>query len=446
MFRWIALASFTLAAIAATNTPTYYQDVLPVLQKNCQGCHRPGEAAPMSFLEYKSTRPWAKAIKNAVAVKKMPPWFADPNHGKFANDASLSDKERNALIAWADDGAPEGDAHRAPKPVNFVEGWNIGKPDQVFTMPQAFSVPAEGTVEYQYIVIPTNFTEDRWITAAEVRPGSRPVVHHVIAFIRPKGSRWLAGAQPGVPFVPSAAARNRLTTEGSAAAKPEARPVDPQESSAQLLQTELLVGYAPGMPATQCLEGSAKLVPAGADLVFQMHYTATGKPMSDQTSVGVVFSKQPPKLRDLTLSAANNRFAIPPGDPNYEVKSQITLREETNLVLMMPHMHLRGKSFEYNVVYPTGERQTLLSIPRYDFAWQLVYVPQKPVLLPAGSRVECTAHFDNSPNNRYNPDPKATVRFGDQTWEEMMIGWFDVTIPASMNPADLFRGRRAATD
>jgi len=441
MLRWIAITSFlSVAALGAANpSPTFYKDVMPVLQRSCQNCHRSGEAAPMSFLDYKGTRPWAKAIKAAVQVKKMPPWLADPHYGKFSNDRSLADADRSTLVAWADAGAPEGNLKDAPKPVEFVEGWNIGKPDVVYTMPTAFTVPASGAIEYQYLVIPTNLTEDRWVQLAEVRPGNRSVVHHVIAFIRPKGSKWMADAEPGVPFVPGKSARKRPAVEG-------AKPVDPQESALQLLQSELLVGYAPGMPAQICANGTAKLLPAGADLVLQLHYTSTGKEAEDKTSIGLVFANQPPQRREMTLSAGNYLFAIPPGDANYEVKSQITLHDDAEMVNLMPHMHLRGKDFLYKVVYPTGETSTLLNIPRYDFNWQLVYVFEKPVVLPKGSRIECVAHFDNSINNAYNPDPKATVHFGDQTWDEMMIGWFDITIPVTADPRDLLRGKRVSSD
>ncbi|HLG97393.1 MAG TPA: cytochrome c [Bryobacteraceae bacterium] len=439
MLRWFpAVVLANLTALAAT--PTFYKDVVPVLQRNCQSCHRPGEAAPMSFLDYASTRPWAKAIKSAVQIKKMPPWSADPaaSH-KFANDRSLSDADRSTLIAWVDAGAPEGNPADAPKPLAFVDGWNIGKPDMVFAMPSAFSVPGSGKIEYQYVVIPTNFKGDRWIQMAKIRPGDRSVVHHIIAFIRPKGSNWLADAKPGVPYVPSEQA-GRLPADR---AKLEA---DPRLSTGQIFQAEMLVGYAPGMPAQIFPANTAKLVPAGADLVFQLHYTASGKDSSDQSSVGLIFAKQPPERRELTLTAANVMFAIPPGDPNYKVEAQVTLRDDAELINLMPHMHLRGKDFFYKVVYPSGETETLLSVPKYDFNWQLVYVLDKPLPLPKGSRIECIAHFDNSINNRFNPDPSATVYFGDQTWEEMMIGFFDVTIPVSADPKNLFRVRQPTGD
>lgn len=439
MLRRIAICTILASAASAATapSPTFYKDVLPVLQQKCQNCHRPGEAAPMSFLEYKTARPWAKAIKAAVQVRKMPPWLADPHYGKFANDYSLSDADRNTLVAWVDAGAPEGNPTEAPKPVAFVEGWNIGIPDLVYTMPEPFAVSVSGTIEYQYIVIPTNLSEDKWVQKAEVRPGTRAVVHHVIAFIRPKGSKWLADAKPGVPFVPGKNVRSRTAADGD-------KPVDPRENSVQMLSSELLVGYAPGMPAQILDPGVAKLLPAGADLVLQMHYTTTGKEANDQSSIGLVFSKERPQRRDVTISAANAWFAIPANDPNYEVKSQITLQDDAEMINLMPHMHLRGKDFLYRVVYPTGETSTLLSVPKYDFSWQLVYIFDKPIVLPKGSRIECVAHFDNSINNKYNPNPNAVVHFGDQTWDEMMIGWFDVTIPVNADPRNLIRGKRTA--
>jgi len=450
MQRSSVLGSLTLAAaaIATAATPSFYKEVLPVLEKNCQGCHRPGEAAPMHFLDYKGTRPWARAIKSAVAVGKMPPWFADEQSAKFANDRSLSEADRATLVAWADAGAPEGSQRDMARhaPPAWVEGWNIGTPDLTITMPQPFEVPAAGTIEYQYIVIPTNLAEDKWVQMAEVRPGDRTVVNHVIAFIRPSGSRWLADAKPGVPFVPARDGRRRVATATNNFPNEAAPAADPQGNAGLLAQSELLVGYAPGMQAQILEPGTAKLLPAGADLVLQMHYTATGKVATDRTTIGLVFAKEPPVRRDLTISVTNNRFAIPPGDSNFEVKSQLVLGSDAEMINMMPHMHLRGKSFEYRLVLPDGTVRTLLNIPKYDFNWQLVYVLDKPLALPKGSRIECTAHFDNSANNRYNPDPKATVHFGDQTWEEMMIGWFDVTIPAKSNPAELFRGRRTSGD
>ncbi len=405
---------------AATNSSpvTYNKDVAPILQKSCQGCHRPGEAAPMSFLTYKETRPWASAIKEAVALKKMPPWFADPHYGEFSNDRSLAPEEIQTLVRWAETGAAEGKPRDLPKPVKFVDGWNIGKPDAEFEMPAEFKVPASGTVEYQYILIPGNFTEDKWVQRAEVRPGNRAVLHHVIAFVRPPGSKWMKDAQPGVPFVPA-----KGGSEGSG---------------------EFLVGYAPGTLPEILEPGRAKLIKAGSDFVFQMHYTANGKEGVDRSKIGLVFATEPVKERVYTLAATNNKFEIPSDDPNYQVDSSFEFGSDAKVVALFPHMHLRGKDFEYRAVYPTGEKQVLLNVPNYSFSWQLSYYPVKDLVMPKGTKIECTAHFDNSANNPYNPNPAKTVKWGDQSWEEMMIGFFDVAIDPNTELKTLFPPKKSA--
>ena len=415
----LLIASLACAAIAvAANTSpapiTFQKNVLPVLQKNCQGCHRPGEAAPMSFLTYDSTRPWAKAIKQAVVTKKMPPWFADPHYGKFGNDRTLSQSEIDTLVAWADSGAREGDRRDAPKALAFVEGWRIGKPDMVIEMPTAFEVPASGTIDYQYVVIPTGLTEDRYVQMAEARPGNNALVHHIIAFIREPGNPWLKDAPKGVAFAP-----NRNGGRGGAALG------------------DSLAGYAPGVTPKIMQPGQAKMIKAGSDIVLQMHYTANGTAGTDKSRVGIVFSTEKPTERVLSIAAATMNFVIPPGDPNYEVYAKLTLQADSTLVSMLPHMHFRGKDFIYRATYPTGEKEVLLSVPHYDFNWQLSYDLAQPKVLPKGTLIECTAHFDNSANNKYNPDPTKEVHFGEQTWEEMMFGFFDVAVPINVSARDL---------
>ena len=426
--RTLALGAISVWLTSAATAPspvTFNKDVLPVMQKRCQTCHRPGEVAPMSFLTYSDVRPWAKAIREAVLTRKMPPWFADPHYGKFVNDRSLTKEEIDTLVSWVDGGSREGDAKDAPPPVEWVDGWSIGKPDAVFEMPHDFDVPAAGTIEYQYIVIPSGFTKDTWVQAAEARPGNRKLVHHIIAFVRPPGSKWLQEAKPGVPFVPvSKKGDGNKDGEKKGTAKKKRNDEGQDDSAAT---PELLIGFAPGLVPMTLPSGQAKLVAAGSDFIFQLHYTATGKAGTDRSRIGVIFAKEPPKERIFTANATNSKFVIPPGDPAYKVDSSITLQQDAYLVDVMPHMHFRGKDFEYRLVYPTGESETVLSVPHYDFNWQLFYYYTKPILMPKGTKIECTAHFDNSPNNRYNPDPKAEVRWGDQTWEEMMIGWFDIT-------------------
>lgn len=396
-FLPLLLAAGLLAA------PTFHKDVVPVLQKRCQGCHRPGETGPMSFLTYESTRPWAAAIKQAVLAKKMPPWGADPAHGKFGNDPSLTDAEKKTLVDWADAKAPAGNAKDAPPPLTFVEGWNIGEPDMVISLPKPYEIPATGTIDYTRYILPLNFKEDRWVAAAEIRPGNRAVVHHVIAYMREPGSAWLKDAPLGEPIV------KVKTSDGG--------------------QRSQLVGYAPGVPARPPQPGRAIFVKAGTDVVLEMHYTTNGKPATDLTRVGLIFAKEPPRERLTGFSAGNNRFAIPPGDAHHEVRAELKLPREVTLVNLTPHMHLRGKDFEYIAKYPTGEKEILLKVPRYDFNWQHTYELASPKILPAGTVIECIAHFDNSANNPFNPDPKAEVRWGDQSWEEMMIGFGAGVVP-----------------
>ena len=445
MRLFVAVAASTLA-VSAGSLVTFNKDVLPILQKNCQGCHRPGEAAPMSFVTYQEARPWAKSIREAVLLKRMPPWFADPAHGKWANDRSLSQAEIDTLTAWSDGGAPEGNAKDRPALLEFPEGWNIGKPDVVIEMPNEFAVPPSGTIEYQYVVIPTGFTEDKWVRMAEVRPGNRALVHHVIAFIRPPGSKWLQEAKPGIVFVPQ---RRRQEAQPANAQQPANSAQQSQERrrSEGEGSGEFLVGFAPGSMPEVLKPHQGKLIKAGSDIVFQMHYTSNGKAGTDQTRVGLILSSQAATERVLTIAAQNNKFVIPANAGSHRVDAELEIQHDTTLTAFLPHMHLRGKSFEYRVAFPNGESQVLLSVPKYSFNWQLSYYLEKPLLLPKGTKIQCTAHFDNSANNPDNPDPSSEVRWGDQSWEEMMIGFMDVVLDAKTDPSVLFRRqqRPAAT-
>jgi len=427
--RAIAFSALNIGIFAAglqaanPEKVTFHKDVAPVLQRNCQSCHRPGEAAPMSLLTYREARPWAKAIKQAVASKKMPPWFAEAGFGqKFHNDPTMTAAEIASLAAWADQGAPEGNPKDSPAPLAFADGWRIGKPDRVFEMPQAFSVPASGTVAYQYVVLPTGFTEDKWVTAAEARPGNRAINHHIIAFVREPGSKWLAGAEPGKIFTP-----DQLPRQPGQRQAPQG-----------LFGAEFLIGYAPGAMAEVMQPGQAKLIPAGSDIILQLHYTANGTAGEDKSKIGLVFAKEPPKERVMTLAAFNPRFAIPPGADNHQVEASMTLQGDAKLLSLIPHMHNRGKAFEMRLAQPDGAKTDLLRM-RWDFNWQLSYVLPEPIALTRGSKIEATAWFDNSANNPYNPDPKKEVRWGDQSWEEMMIGFFSVSFDAKKDPMELMR-------
>jgi hypothetical protein len=430
--RLLCLSVFSVAlASAATTQVTFYKDVLPVLQKNCQTCHRPGEAAPMSLITYDESRPWAKSIKQAVATKKMPPWFADAHYGKFSNDRSMSQADIDVLTSWADTGATAGNAKDAPKPIDWVEGWRIGKPDAVISA-AAYNVPASGTIDYQYIVVPTNFTEDKYVQMAEARPGDPSVVHHILAFIREPGNPWLRNLKVGVPF-------DARQAERDAAANP--RQNGRQQGGVSF--GDNVAGYAPGTMPDIMKPGEAKLIPAGSDIIFQIHYTATGKASTDISKLGLVFAKSTPSQRVLSLAATTMNFAIPPGDSNYQVEAKLTLQDDATLINLLPHMHFRGKDFTYKVTYPSGESETLLAVPHYDFNWQLTYELAQPKLLPKGTVIDCVAHYDNSANNKFNPDPTKEVHYGEQTWEEMMFGFFDVSVPMNKTAMDLMMPKKA---
>jgi len=398
--------------------PTYTKDIAPILQKHCQTCHRPGEAGPFSMLTYEDTKPWATMMKRVVQQKVMPPWFADPNYGHFVNDRSLSPEEIRTLVTWVNAGAQKGDAKDMPPPVHFEEGWGIPKPDVVFQLPRVFSVPESGMMEYQYVIVPTGFTEDKWVQMIEVRPTDRSVVHHIIAYLREPGSNYFKDQKPGVFF--------------------EAPPPKADEKTdTSALPSDFLVGYAPGQPAEILSPGQAKLIKAGTDIVFEVHYTPNGKATTDRTKLGLIFAKEPPKERVLTLSAVNGTFKIPPGDPNYKVDASFDVVKDVKLAGLHPHMHGRGKDFEYRLVYPDGKRETILKVPVYNWHWQLWYNFAEPMILPKGTKIECTAHFDNSANNPENMDPTKTVIWGQQSWDEMMVGFFNLVFDAKIPAKDV---------
>lgn len=427
-WRGVALAGFLLGTAAMTASMrvtaeenskpvTFTKEVLPILQKNCQTCHRPGEIAPMSFLTYKDTRPWAKAIKEAVVSRQMPPWFADPAYGHFANDRTLSDATIKTLVAWADGGAVEGDPKDAPAPVAFVEGWSI-KPDIVIEMPQDIQLPATGTINYKSILVKANFTEDRWVVAADLRPGNASAVHHMRAIVRPPGSAWMKDAVPGVAYENG----------------------DP-EVGRQGEGTDLLGKFNPGLGGQDFSRfESAKFVPKGSDIVFSMHYTATGKPATDRSRLALVFGKQPPELRYFVSDGpTGSNLAIPAGDSNAEIVSEMTVTADTQLVYLQPHMHLRGKDYEVRLISPAGESKTIFKA-KWDFNWQLGFDLAQPIPIPKGTRIVGIAHYDNSANNKYNPDPAKLVVWGDQNWDEMQNCFMGFLIdPNLKDPKALFK-------
>jgi hypothetical protein len=413
-------ATGTVPARAA-GTPTFSKEVAPILYKNCAGCHRPGEIAPMSLLTYEQARPWAKSIREKVLSGQMPPWHAAEAHGTFANDRRLSDAEKNALIAWVDAGAPQGDPKDLPAAPQFTEGWEIGKPDVVLSMTMPYDVPASGTIAYQFFTIPTNFTEDKWVQAIELRPGNRRVVHHILAFVREPGKQAERAFETVVPKM------QRLPGARGGNAPQQANP------------DTLIATTAPGTNAMIFDAGSALKIPAGATIVFQMHYTANGQAATDQSSIGLVFAKGTPQREIRTSSFYNPLLKVPAGAADQAVDSAIEFTQDTHITALFPHTHLRGKSWEYRLVYPDGRSQVVLSVPKYDFNWQTYYVFTTPLAAPKGSRLETTAHYDNSVNNKWNPDPKIDVRWGEQTWQEMQYSGitFYVDQPAGSESAAL---------
>jgi hypothetical protein len=360
----------------------------------------------MPLLTYEDAVAWSGMIQEVVTERRMPPWLADPKHGRFANDRSLSEPDRKTLLSWIEQGCPKGEAKDAPSPRTFPSGWTIGKPDVVVEMPESFTVPADGGsrgVRYKYFVASTAFEEDRWIQAAEVRPGAREVVHHIIIYVADK-------------------ARMKRNTGA--------------EGRVDGIGNGMLAAYAPGDMPLLLQPGEAKKLPKGSVLVFQVHYTPDGVERTDRSSVGLIFAKEPPRSEVRTRGIAQQALFILPGAKNHEAQSTTTFRQDVDLLSFLPHMHLRGKDFLYEVVYPDGKRETLMSVPKYDFNWQSNYRLEKPLRLPAGTKIVCTAHFDNSADNPNNPNPKALVTWGDQTWEEMMIGFVDYAVVAGGKQPD----------
>ena len=401
------MLSFTGAA--HPDQPSFHRDIAPVLQRHCQSCHRPGEIGPMPLLTYAQARPWAKAIREAVLTRHMPPWFAEKASVEFANDPRLSAQEISAIDRWAALGAPEGDPRDAPPPRAWTEGWSMQSPHLAVTVPRPFDVPATGEIDYQYVILPLDFRQDRWITSAEIRPSARAVVHHIVAYIREPDSPWLRDRPAGEPF-----AQPGLTT------------------------SDILAIYTPGQGAMTLPPGMAKKIPAGSDLVLQFHYTPNGKPVRDRTSVGFVFAEDPPAMRVITLQMGSTRFRIPPNEPRHRVEVSGTLPADALLLSMFPHMHLRGAAFDYEIVAPGGRIETLLRVAPYDFYWQLNYRLKTPRPLRAGTRLRFTGWFDNSANNPRNPDPGAEVTYGEQSREEMMVGFFDIVINPKFDKKTFF--------
>ncbi len=384
----------------------FHQDVLPILRRHCIKCHQQGGIAPMALDTYEQARPWAKAIRESTLRRKMPPWFVEQSSVRFENEARLSDAEIAAIDRWVRDGALPGSAPEI-KAAKTPAG--LSPADLVISMPEPVHVPARGELPYQFIILPQQFPEERWVRGVEVRPGAARVVHHAVVYVRERESNWLRGLPPGRPF-----------------------------SGGGVTQSDILAVYAPGQAPAVFPEGMAKKIPAGADLVLQMHYTPSGNALFDRTAVAIQFHRDRVERRVLTLQIATTHFLIPAGEPDHRVTASGTLPNDSMLLGLFPHMHLRGKAFEYALIEPGGQVETLLRVKPYDFHWQLDYRLAKPRLLRKGTRLRCTAWYDNSVNNPRNPDPGADVRYGEPSGAEMMVGFFDVAVPSWMDKNAFF--------
>jgi hypothetical protein len=431
--RIFAVLFLCLPGLALCET-TFTGDVAPILYKHCASCHHANDIAPMPLISYSDARPWAAAIKEAVLTRKMPPWKADPHIGKWSNDVSLSDAEISTIVKWADGGKLEGDPKLLPAPPHFEEGWKNGKPDAVVSIPQQ-KLEGSGPDQYVYITVPSGFTEDRWVMAAELRAGNRKVVHHAHVFVvdpepKPKS------AVPAAPNPADAYAKYLMVSENTLSwIRPDAPVVNdgcavddngllPGRKSGDL--GNLIASYLPGRSPDVYPEGTARLVKAGSSLNFQIHYShSTGKTEFDDTSVGFIFAKEPPKTIARRIDLSNQMFRIPAGAGEQEVSECHTFGKDLYITSLTPHMHLRGKAMQIVVTYPDGKKETLLSVPHYDFNWQITYRAAEPIFIPKGSRIAIVGHFDNSPNNPMNPDPSKPVRWGSASETEMMDGWIE---------------------
>ncbi len=363
---------------------TFTKHVAPILQKRCQSCHRDGQSAPFALLSYDDAVKHAAMLKEVTTQRRMPPWHADPRFGHFANERRLTAEEIETLAAWVDGGLAQGDPRDLPRPIDWPRGWVHGQPDVVFRMPEEYEVPAEGVLPYQNWYIDTNFPEDRWVQMAEARPGSPSVVHHIVVYILQEGQKGPIGRDGNL---------------------------------------KILVAWAPGDLGLSCPPDTALRLPRGARLRFEMHYTPSGKATRDRSSIGLIFAKQPPRYEMLLGEFANTAFEVPPHAPHHQAEATFRMRADARILSFTPHMHWRGKDYRYEAIYPDGRRQTLLSVPRWDFNWQNVYRFAEPVKVPRGTTLHAVAHWDNSANNPLNPDPKKAARFGLQTWDEMMVGF-----------------------
>jgi hypothetical protein len=421
----------------AAAAPTFSKDVAPILYNNCTVCHRAGEIGPMPLLTYADARPWVKAIATQVSNGTMPPWHADPAYSHFVNDRRLSAADKDTILKWVAAGAPEGNRADLPAAPVYPSGWAIGQPDAVFQMAAPYPVPSSGTIDYKHFEVPTNLTEDKWIQAFELKPEARNVVHHIIVYARPPRRTPPAGA-PAPQAAPPAAGQPRPAPPFAMASgmnlPPEhrttmARGAVPNDFPVPKEGLGIFVGgFAPGQAVRRFHEGTAMRLPAGSTLIFQVHYTAGGKPVTDQSKIGFVFAKERPRQEVMTVPLVNQNFTLPAGSPNTQVDAQMTFNQDATVWSILPHTHVRGREWKVEVTYPDGRKEVVLAVPKYDFNWQTDYVFTEPLKLPKGSTLKTMAWYDNSTSNKSNPDPTSDVHWGEQTWEEMQFTALTLTL------------------
>jgi len=454
----VAVLLIMSAEASAAGGVTFTKDVLPILQKNCQTCHRPGNIAPMSFLSYETTRPWAKAMKAAVVTRKMPPWFADPQYGHFSNDRSLKQEEIDTIAEWVDSGAPKGDPNDAPPPLQWAEnGWTT-KPDLVLKgIPYTVSAaPNKNVIEWMTLVTPTGFTKDTWITSVEIKPSELAVTHHIcVSFVphRPDAVYntflWVDKQRDDTGAEVAPAGRKILAPtadgRGQQLTGRAAEGVNPNTGTTSNAEQNISC-YVPGRSLSDFRPyHAALLVPAGYDVSWNLHYTPNGAAATDLPEVGLTIAKESPQRRLIETGNAIDptTFAVPPNASNYAPEPAVfTFLADAELHWMSPHMHVRGKDMKYTLVFPDGKEQVILNVPHYDFNWQLGYDLAQPIRVPKGAKLVVTGHYDNSANNKFNPDPNRTVYFGNMTWEEMFTPFFAITVDKSVDPRKAIKSPR----
>jgi hypothetical protein len=456
LFAMLIVMLLAVAALVARKNEaagvTFTKDVAPIIFNKCATCHRPGEVAPMSLTSYTEVRPWSKAIREEVVERTMPPWFADPHTStlKFANDRQLTKAEIDTIVSWVDAGAPKGNPKDLPPMPKYTPGWTFGEPDVIIDMPIDFEVPAEGELPMQNFYVPVPFKEARWIEKVELRPGNPAVVHHSIANVvnLPEGSKIVNGraVRDGSTLNGQSARETGGLSEGGT------REVAQTQDSFSRSGAFKLVGQAPGKGFEQHHPGTAKRILPGMYIQFNMHYQPSGRAEKDRSRLGLWFSKQPVTHEVLTKGVNDTIFIagkelseirtingkevkvrgripnIPPNVDNWEIGGEVFIKEAITLYAFAPHMHLRGKDIKYTLIWPDGRQQVLLNVPKFDFNWQLHYELEKPLKIPAGSKIVSLAHYDNSIKNPYNPAPNKEVYWSEQSWDEMFIPWFEYTV------------------